>query len=908
MKKHLLHCIVFMVHLYLAPNYTFSQNGITPWNNFPVTSPYSAIKKDIYIDPHDTVFLITSTNSGNEAYILSFKNGNWNGIPMNISMPTSICKWNNELYAGTKYNGFYHVNPGTEYSSSNTNCFLNNHVFKIRGYGNKLYVATAKGIVIWDGTNFTCHNSSNTPIINDTILDFTFKNNKLYLATPDGFYIRSGNNWQSFNSINILNTKHYIDAIDVDDAGNVWVTSRQSPTGLLMWNGYNISDLTERFERSAMHFSFKAIDIINIPGKGMFIPGHTEFIPNVLSPAYIAPAILINQDRIETYCIGNYMVSWKNNIQFNHIPNGTLLAVDAQNNIYFINKFQSYYSSLYKFNPDNYEFLNCHTFDNFKFLDINKLKGTVGAFNATFPYGINSFNKLKRGLWIKEFPNIQNAVTLSLWAIKSNGPIVEFLTADRGFKDNSPRDTWPGPLKIDGSAGIDLSVAKQYNRVWKVSQAEIDDFLFHLNNGSVAAGLYQIPKDILEWPVSGPAGYDPQLAPFVDANNDGNYNPLDGDYPAIKGKQMLYFVLNDKLDTHQSGGLPLGLEIRVSVYACRNDSATGVNDIINRTVFQEYEIINRNNQSLDSIVFSFFADYDIRDVTSNYVGTHVDENATYGVFSTGSDEPIGGNFLNIAQSMQILNMPIAYNTSNTLSKTMHFQACNNCALGDPIDIFEYKRYMEGKFMDDSPLHYGGIGYPGTINVSNIPSHFAFPGYSDPTNKSTNGIDPGFIWDELTAMNSPVDKRIVATTKAVKLLPHIPVKFTIGMITTYDSLLTTSQLIAQNRFENQILKYWTAQQAYPCYEPYTATLPELTNTSVFKVYPNPTDGMVNIASITKNIQQVMITDLQGKIVLHKKYSSNETDIQLKLHHLSAGTYFMKIMDSSGYPSVFKIILK
>lgn len=908
MKKHILIPIICLMLAYLTSTHGFSQFGITTYDNFPIPIQYTQTKKDIFIDNHDSIYLVCTSSAGNELNILSFKNGNWNVYYNDnyyISYPTTICKWNNELYVGTQYSGVYNIHTGGQFSTSNTSCMLSNHIYKIRGLGNKLYIATAKGMVVWDGISSTCFNTSNSPIINDTILDFVVRNNKLYLATPNGFYIRSNNTWLSFNSMNVLNTIHYIDAIEVDDGGKVWMTSRQSPTGLLTWDGFSISTEAHRFQDASVYSNFKAIDLINIPGRGIFIPGHLETNPNVLGLNGYCPAIIINSQKIETFCISNYTTSRQFNANPLNSPNGTLLALNSQNNLFFINKKSTYYRGLYQFNPDSYDYLNCGTYDNYKFIDINKLKGAVGAFNKTFP---NAYYSLERGLRIKDFYNKYNSIGLSLWIAKINGPIIENLTADRPVSNQDLRDTWPGPLKIDGSASIDIAVAKQFNRVWKVSQADIDNFLFHFNNGSVSSGQYEIPRVILEWPASGPAGYDPLLAPFTDVNNDGIYNPWEGDYPTIKGKQMLYFILNDKLESHQSGGLPLGVEIRVSVYACKNDTATGFNEIINRTIFQEYEIINRTNQAIDSVNFAFLADFDVLHYTANYVGTHVNENAIYGIFSSSSDEPVNDSF-NIVQSIQVLNMPPTYNNmENSLNKTMYYDGCGNCALGEPNDVFDYKNYMQGKFKDDQYLHFGGIGYPGANNVTNYKSNFSFPGFSDPTHRSTNGTDPGFIWDEYSAMNSPGDRRILASVKPVKLLPNTPVKFTLGLITTYDSLLNSQALIHQNRIENQVLKSWTYNQTIPCYEPNTASTETIQSSNQLTVFPNPSNGIISIIYDNLNIRDVSITDLQGKLVFTKIVNSKGSQIDLDLQILKSGTYILKITNVSGTPLYRKIIIQ
>ena len=80
-------------------------------------------------------------------------------------------------------------------------------------------------------------------------------------------------------------------------------------------------------------------------------------------------------------------------------------------------------------------------------------------------------------------------------------------------------DYWSGPLiTTDGS--IDLMTSMKYHHIWNLSRAEIDDFIAHHGNPG-----YQTPEDILTWPAHGEAGYAENLAPFVDVNGDGHYNP-----------------------------------------------------------------------------------------------------------------------------------------------------------------------------------------------------------------------------------------------------------------------------------------------------------------------------------------------------------------------------------------------
>lgn len=69
--------------------------------------------------------------------------------------------------------------------------------------------------------------------------------------------------------------------------------------------------------------------------------------------------------------------------------------------------------------------------------------------------------------------------------------------------------------------------------------------IYHQNNR--ASSGYQPIEVIANWPAHGDVskGQAYYLAPFVDNNNDGDYNPLDGDYPKIKGQQAIYYIYND---------------------------------------------------------------------------------------------------------------------------------------------------------------------------------------------------------------------------------------------------------------------------------------------------------------------------------------------------------------------------
>ena len=72
--------------------------------------------------------------------------------------------------------------------------------------------------------------------------------------------------------------------------------------------------------------------------------------------------------------------------------------------------------------------------------------------------------------------------------------------------------------------------------------------------------------------------------------------------------------------------------------------------------------------------------------------------------------------------------------------------------------------------------------------------------------------------------------------------------------------------------------------------------ELDNSSV-NLYPNPTNGSVTLSFSNTTNGQVILTDLLGKEVLSKSFTSNE--VQLNLKSLEAkGTYFAKVLDADS----------
>ena len=305
------------------------------------------------------------------------------------------------------------------------------------------------------------------------------------------------------------------------------------------------------------------------------------------------------------------------------------------------------------------------------------------------------------------------------------------------------QDYGMGPLKTaDGS--IDLFTQLKYHHIWNLTRAEIDQFV--ANHGNAG---YQIPEDILTWPAHGDAGYASNLAPFVDVNGDGQYNPAAGDYPDIKGDQCLFFIFNDYRTHFESEGTPLNLEVHAMVYGfdAPNDEA------LNNTVFVNYKLFNRSANNYHNTYLGLWTDWDLGYSWDDYVGCDVQRNSCFaynGRANDGSGEAWAYDDNPPVQVVTLLNGP-----DNLGMTGFMYHNNSNDVNGDPQNANEYYNLLQSLWRDGNHLQYGGSGYPGMEGTVGPECNYMYPGLTDPDHHD-------FDWTEETAGNEPNDRRGLAS--------------------------------------------------------------------------------------------------------------------------------------------------
>ncbi|MEN0007037.1 MAG: T9SS type A sorting domain-containing protein, partial [Bacteroidota bacterium] len=340
-----------------------------------------------------------------------------------------------------------------------------------------------------------------------------------------------------------------------------------------------------------------------------------------------------------------------------------------------------------------------------------------------------------------------------LWLGGINAANELFISAPTyGYAGNSPAnrdyDYLPGPLDTDGNLAPNC---ENWDNVWSVARFEIEQHQAdYADNNTVDQPL----PAIYEWPGRGnpyfeelngfalPTITEP-LAPFFDNNNDGVYNPDDGDYPIVLQsttlpQQITWSVFND-LSTGESGiNEPLGFEIQLTTWAFNCSD----NMQLNNTIFTSYKIINRSNAPLDSLHVGIWNDFDIGCFDDDLVGSAPELN-TFFAYDIGQDEPDCSNpyeGIPPIQATTILNEDLSYAMRIGRPGTS-----SGPATTDPNLPTEFYNFLTGRWNDGTPLTFGGTGYDET--GTNPITPFIFPNDpSDPMGWSqpTSGLPEGDV--------------------------------------------------------------------------------------------------------------------------------------------------------------------
>ncbi len=444
------------------------------------------------------------------------------------------------------------------------------------------------------------------------------------------------------------------------------------------------------------------------------------------------------------------------------------------------------------------------------------------------------------------------------------------------YRQGNPSDAgyWPGPVASNHNAAHHA----KYDKVWKVSKSEI---LNHIQNYNGPG--YVVPNAIASWPGNGNLanGEAAKLAPFIDLNNDGIYDPNAGDYPDIKGDQALYVIFNDKAGVKEPISPAMNVEIHGMYYGFDNPGSGPVYN----TLFSEYRIINRGTINFQHFYAGLWLDFELGNWADDYVGCDTTTNRFY-VYNGDNFDQDSMNYFNMGAPQTFLvkgygASPPVQSVAFLDKQMSHFMYYNNNmnpVNGHPSVANDYYNYLRGIWRNGAAVTYGGDG----TNQANAPASHMFPG--DPVTATG--------WSErntLTtpAMNVPYDRRGLGSIGPFNLASGQEIKFTAAYTysrgTSNLNSVTQSQadaIAVQNYFRSQIMGN---------------PKPNLAKKELV-LYPNPASDLLQMqlpGQFTNKPVMLTIVDNTGRSVLQKNLKPSGQTQHLNITSLAKGIYQVSV---------------
>jgi len=351
---------------------------------------------------------------------------------------------------------------------------------------------------------------------------------------------------------------------------------------------------------------------------------------------------------------------------------------------------------------------------------------------------------------------------------------------------NTGHDFYTGPLQNFGL--ITSATCDAFDHHFVVYGDEIAEYRNKFESGPVSEA--DVPLNLLIWPGKGnpyllnssSSVYNSwyynegSLAPFLDYDGDGIYNPLKGDYPVIKvsedpitgvligstADQMIFWVINDAGNVHtNSTGTEIGIQVNCLAFAFRTS------DELNDMTFYTYEILKKTSGDLKDTYMSIVTDPDIGGAGDDFIGCDTVRSVGYCFNGDMDDSDYGTSSIPFI-GIDFFEGPIADDSTELgMSSFMYY---NNDATdyGDPDVPQHYRNCEIAKWKNNDFLTYGGNGQ----DQSNPRTNFAYP---------ANPADVSSGWSECQAGNPVADRRFIQTSGPFTLSTSQSQRISIGVM-------------------------------------------------------------------------------------------------------------------------------
>jgi hypothetical protein len=905
-------------------------NGFT---NYPVVvagsnaTAYNVKNRSAFvIDNNGNKWIGLNYGNANSFQLIRYNGTQWdtfsvfNAISASNKVNALAVDANNNIWIGhnfglTKYNG----TSFTTYNTSNSG-IVSDTVISLACGNSNVYAGSYKGLSVYNGTNFTNYNTTNG-MNNNTVNCITVENaNAIWLGNPNGLDKFNGSSF-TFNYVVPGNTADVVNIIYIDAQNNKWIGTNAH--GTIKYDNSAFYTMQQLYPNTQEVLGLGAWPVVvkticKGPNGGvLFCSPYTTFGGKTI----LGRSYEITNTQLNTYAgiAGTTTLTGYPIMQHDV----------GSNKIFVVNASGLSNTLLFSYNLSQYTLWYNTTLGttaaNSAFLDINNVVAlitdnsnqhwdcTTSQTKYFVPKQSNTSPLFSSSMWIGGYSN--SNLHMAAMTYRQNGI-----------------DFWPGPLD-PATAAIDTATMNTYNKVWKVNRFDIANFMYAWGAGNVQNHTFIPSSAIVNWPGNSP--YGGKLAPFVDYNNDGFYNYMDGDYPLIKGDQMIWSVYNDNAySTHgETGGSPLGIEVHASAYAFTCPNITDSNMVLNNSTFYNYQIFNRSTNTYDSTYISLWEDTDLGNYQDDYIGCDVMNDFGYTYNGDNFDDDANGAsgyHSNLPVfACNILGGPLADATDGIdnnhncqidepgercmMSGFTYYNNSGSPLNGNPNTNSpqQYYNFMSSKWKSGNPITYGAYG----TTAGQTPCKYLFPGNSDPYGfglggNCTNPLTPtgnyGTTgWTEGQTGSVPGDRRFMVNVGKFTMQPGGMYELDYALVFSQDSAHCDSNntcVIPRAVADNQRVKRWFNANNYPsCLSLAGVGIKQNVAPQLdLQLYPNPanTDVYVEFAASQKNVT-IEVFDMLGNLVQGLQYNELGKYAIIPVSTLQIGVYLVKIQSAEGF---------
>ena len=402
--------------------------------------------------------------------------------------------------------------------------------------------------------------------------------------------------------------------------------------------------------------------------------------------------------------------------------------------------------------------------------------------------------------------------------------------------------------------------------LFSISREEID---FHITN--YQNPNYVIPEEIVMWPAHGDVsqGLDYYLAPFVDMDQDGIYNPYVGDYPCIKGDRAVYMILNDKQGDQFCAGPRnpegLGIEIHYLFY-----QYSSIRELAN-TTFCNVRVINRSESNYRDFSTSLYMNAMIGSDMDDYFGTDVQRNLIYAFNGDEVDLEYGTQ----APAVGVVSLDKPFNRSRVFGDNPNY------GYHFPSYPPEFAQVMQGNLLTGEPF----------------PKRFEYPG--DPV---LGEGDIQYVSEQAHSMLYSFD---VGELNSGGELEY---DFAIVVGQSSDHLSSISRLRENVDFTQQFYNESSARcvQATEGIPAIIEAPQEPTEDGSMSIYPNPSNGEFTVEVEEEFVGGDLTVFSSSGLLLQSINNVSELDNSVRLTN-GPGVYLV-VLEKGGVTKIIKAVVE